>query len=152
MSTLENQILQLESFIKDADVINPKISKRGVDWHIEHTLRVLEEVCTFLNTDKAAQLSGNINLTGRILLALKYFPRGKARAPKTVYNKEEVIRENLTPLLNKIKIEVAKIPQLPDTIQMKHPYFNILNKKRTIRFLETHTHHHIKIIQDILNK
>ena len=32
----------------------------------------------------------------------------------------------------------------------RHLIFGNLNKKRTIRFLQIHTAHHLKIIQDIL--
>ena len=79
-----------------------------------------------------------------------YIPRGKGKAPKQVAPKEEFTTEQLKPLLSTAKSNVDGLSTLDKIVNFNHPYFGVLNKKQTVKFLGIHTHHHLKIIKDIL--
>lgn len=44
-----NTIIQrLENAIPYADQIKPEVSQRGVDWHLEHALKIIASICNTL--------------------------------------------------------------------------------------------------------
>lgn len=85
-----------------------------------------------------------------LVFTLNKIPRGKIAAPKSVQPSsmitEELLKQQLTELSNDIK----QLEKLSATHYFEHPFLGNLNKKETIRFLETHTQHHLNIISDIL--
>ena len=85
-----------------------------------------------------------------ILFPIGYFPRGKARAPKYVLPPEIITLDDLNTQLLVAKENINTLNSLNKAMYFKHPIFGMLAKKQTLRFLEMHTNHHLKIINDIL--
>jgi hypothetical protein len=77
-------------------------------------------------------------------------PRGRAKAPKVVQPKANFNTETLKNHLEKGKTKLAELDTIGDKNYFEHPYFGHLRLKPTIKFLEIHTNHHLKIINDII--
>ena len=57
---------------------------------------------------------------------------------------------NLQLHVNKTRETIKGLETVSKDHFFPHPYFGNLKKKETIRFLEIHTNHHLKIIRDII--
>jgi len=107
-------------------------------------------VCKSIQASDPNKYDAKFNLSRNILLTLGRFPRGKAKAPKATLPSRTITKESLTKQLEEVRAEIPKIQSLSPNAYFYHPLFKKLNLKRTKRFLEVHTHHHVRIIQDIL--
>ncbi len=149
---LVNQINQLENYIPKADITNSSVSARGVDWHIDHILKVINVSLNVLKKSNEEDYKWSFNLYKSVFLTVGTFPRNRVRAPKVVNNKADILKGELEIQISEAKLNCNEIKDLPAKSNFKHPFFGVLTKKETIRFLEVHTNHHIKIIKRILKK
>ena len=150
MSSLKTLLSELESKIEHCDVSNLDISKSTVGWQIDHSLRVVNGVISQLKNSNPEDYKWKFNFKRLLIFSLNKIPRGKATAPKSVQSFEKIFRINL---INQIEISkklIADLDNLHKNSNFKHPYFDVLNLKQTIKFLNIHTNHHLKIVNDIL--
>ncbi|GGI55938.1 DinB family protein [Winogradskyella haliclonae] len=148
-SKLDSYIKQLETHIPEYEISNSKISKSTVGWQIDHSLKVINGIIGLLKdapTDKTPKL----RFSGRLFLTLGYIPRGMGKAPKHVLPPEHIEKIQLDEQLAMAKELVPELKNVNTKATFKHPYFGILTKQQSIRFIEVHTKHHLKIIKDIL--
>jgi len=146
---LINYINEIESYIPKHESKNLVVSKSTVGWQIDHSLKVINGIIAALKdapTDKTSKLT----LLGHFCLTTRYIPRGKGKAPKRVLPPDHIEEKQLYKQLTSAKFLVPKIQSIDSKATFKHPYFGVLSKKQTIRFIEVHTNHHLKIIRDIL--
>lgn len=151
MPLLQKELLKLEKEIENSDKIAINVSSSNVAWHLDHSLKVIHRVCNFLIESDPSDYAWKFN-KWRLLVFLKGdFPRGKARAPKQVLPPKIIT-------INAIKTQLKEVQQLLIAVDKSskksyfdHHIFGKLHNKKTVRFLEIHTNHHIKIIDDILN-
>lgn len=149
--TLENQLATIESYIPSFKEENPKVSKATVGWQLDHSLKVINNVLITMQKSDASTYINNFKLSGRILLLIKSFPRGKAKAPKRVVATKAITEKDLITQLAQAKENIKLFPALAKNAYFKHPMFGNINKTRVLAFLETHTNHHLKIVKSILN-
>ncbi|WP_299116231.1 DinB family protein [uncultured Winogradskyella sp.] len=150
-SKLDSYIKQFETYIPEYEVSNSKVSKSTVGWQIDHSLKVINGVINALKnapTDKKSKLT----MPGRFCLTLRYIPRGKGKAPKYVLPPEHIEKAHLDEQLLMAKELVPQLKTINTKATFKHPFFGILTKQQTIKFIEVHTKHHLKIVKDILKK
>lgn len=140
----------LESHIQNQGTSNTKISKENVAWHIDHSLKVINNVSSALKTSDPNTYSNNFSLLGKVFFTLGFFPRGKAKAPKHVKPPEIILKKDLIAQINEAQANIRSITSLDKNAHFKHPIFGNVNTKRVPRFLIMHTTHHLKIINDIL--
>lgn len=152
MKELLNKINVLESKIPNKDITEDSVSKSSVGWHIEHSLLVINQVLSQLEKSNTNTFKRDFNLTKIVLFFLNKFPRGKAKAPKTVIPKGDFSKESLLKSAELAKINFNKIETFDRNSNFNHPYFGSLNLKDTLKFLNIHTQHHLDIIDDIVNK
>ncbi|WP_299063510.1 DUF1569 domain-containing protein [uncultured Polaribacter sp.] len=148
---LETKINLLERSISKSDLINTTVSKVNVAWHIDHSLKVINAVVKTMQNSDPKLYKDNFTFLGKILLLLKYFPKGKAQAPKHVKPPEIILKSAIIDQLETAKQNLSEIVNLDENAFFKHPLFGNINKKRVVRFLNVHTNHHLKIIKNILN-
>ena len=148
--TLENRLALLESYILNYEDINKNVSKVSVAWHLDHSLKVINAVVKSMENSDIALYENNFKLIGKVLLKLGFFPRGKAKAPKYVKPPEVILKSAIIAQLEEAKQNIKAIPNLDKNAYFKHPLFGNTNKFRVVRFLDTHTNHHLKIVQSIL--
>ncbi len=147
---IEALLSELESAIPQLEKINEDVSKVSVGWQIDHSFNVILAICKTIQASDPVKYEASFNLKRNLLLMIGTFPRGKAKAPKTTIPTGEITQEGLRKKLDAVKAEIPKIQSLHPDAYFYHPLFKKLNLKRTQRFMEVHTNHHLKIINDIL--
>lgn len=148
---LEKELNELEGMMEFATLQSEQVSKRGIDWHLDHCLRIINNVSDILKKSDPKDYKWKFNLTRFFIFAKGAIPRGKARSPKAVNNKEAIKVEDLHAMLSDARMKVKDLKELPENANFKHPYFGYINRDKTIKFLSLHTTHHYKIMKDIKN-
>ncbi|TXD83701.1 DUF1569 domain-containing protein [Subsaximicrobium wynnwilliamsii] len=143
---------KLENHLENQSASNPKISKSNVAWHIDHSLKVINNVSISLQTSDSSTYKNNFSFLGKVFFTIGFFPRGRARAPKHVVPPETILEEDLLTQIKKAKSNIESIEGLDKNAYFKHPFFGNINTPRIYRFLFMHTNHHVKIINDIMAK
>ncbi len=142
---------QLESNLIDFEKTNPSVSTATIGWQIDHCYLVINEVVVQIKKSNPKEYKWKFN-KNRFLVQtlLRKIPRGKVRAPKGVRPFEENNLEHLRRQLEITRNNVAELENLEAKNYFSHPFMGDLNLKSTVDFLELHTKHHLKIIEDIL--
>lgn len=149
-SAIENRLQLLESYIPNSETLNTKKSKANVAWHIDHSLKIINAVVKNMATSDSNLYRNNFSLLGKFFLKIGYFPRGKAKVPKQLTSPKIILKEDIITQLKEAKQHIKKIESLHKNAYFKHPLFGHVNTSRVVRFLDTHTNHHLKIIKSIL--
>jgi hypothetical protein len=151
MQNLQNLISQLESKISQFETTNLAVSGGSVGWHIEHSLKTIDQIVTACKNSNPSEYQWHFNFKRFLILTVaKKIPRGKAKAPKIVRPEGDISTESLTLSLEKVKENLKNWESLDKNANFPHPFFGVLNKKETENFLVLHTKHHLIIIKDIL--
>ncbi|PQJ80203.1 DUF1569 domain-containing protein [Polaribacter porphyrae] len=148
--SLEHKLNEIESYITQFEKSKLKISKATVGWHLDHSLKVINGVITTMKTSDVGSYKDNFSFLGKVFFTIGHFPKGKAKAPKRVLPPKIILKEDIINQLVIAKKNIQDISSLNENAYFKHPIFGNINKVRVVRFLETHTNHHLKIIKSIL--
>ena len=149
---LKQLLSRIENNIANKDFKNEQVSTSTIGWQLDHSLKVITRVSEATIHSNPDTYKYEFKPIRTVLLTLGAFPRGKAKAPKIVLPPEDITTEDLQHQLKNAHESLKILVSLPKTSHFKHPLFGMLTKKQTIRFLEIHTKHHLKIIRDILKK
>ncbi len=149
MNKLQGQLNELETKISKQDICNNDVSKSTVGWHIEHILLTINIIIEEVKKSNPANYKWSFKLPKILVFSMNKIPRGRAKAPKIVLPKtynELTLNEHL-----KIsKLNIQDLENISSGNYFNHPYFGNLKLDKTIKFLEIHTNHHLKIINDII--
>ena len=143
-------VKELESYIAVKDKRNDAVSKSDIAWQIDHSLKVINLVSKSFMNSKPELYKSNFNKWRLLLFTLGYIPRGKAKAPKIVKPPEIILTEDLNSQFQLAYKNIESLKFANNNAHFTHFVFGVLNKKRTLRFLQLHTTHHLKIIRAIL--
>lgn len=149
---LKTRIKELEDNLNYINVENQSISQRGVDWHLDHSLKVIIGILKTLQLSNPKDYSYKFNYLRTFCLTFYYLPRGKAKAPKAVNNEGEIQINDIKKQIEISRSLLKNIESLNVNSYFKHPYFGLLNLKQSLKFIVIHTNHHLKIINEIKNK
>ena len=152
MKRISELLNQLESNIANSDTVNTDVSAASAAWHIEHCLLVLNGVIEATRNSSPADYKWKFNFTRLVVYTMNKFPRGKAKAPDRVRPVGVIDIERLRKSIEMVRPKIEILNTLKPNNFFLHPYFGKLNLKNTVKFLEIHTNHHLKIINDILGK
>ena len=150
MKKILSQLAELEHNIANASITNTTISQVPVGWHIEHSLLVINKVVETLEKSNPADYKSKFSFLKIVIFITKKIPRGKVKAPKHVQPSNNYTTESLTQHIQLAQAAINKISLLQPNNHFDHPIFGKLNVKQVIPFLTIHTHHHLKIITDII--
>ena len=151
LQKLQSLLLEIESNIINKNIKDSNISKATVGWQLDHSLKVFNVVCGVLAESNPSDYSSKLNTKRWLIFTLGTFPRGRAKAPQKVVSKNINISEKeLHQQLERAKTGLNIIKTLEPHAFFKHHVFGNLSKKQTMRFLEIHTNHHLKIVREIL--
>ena len=151
MQNLHLLVNQLESNISQFETTNHSVSGGSVGWHIEHSLKTIDQIITACKNSNPVNYQWQFNFKRFLIMSIaKKIPRGKARAPKIVRPEGDINQETLAVSVSKVRENLIGWKNLNKNANFPHPFFGVLNKKETENFLVLHTKHHLMIIQDIL--
>jgi hypothetical protein len=129
------------------------VSGWSVGQQLDHLLQVARRSLDVVAAG-SPPLARGINVTGRILLAVGWFPRGVGKSPKTVLPEDaaplEALASRVPPIrsvYSAVRADRALLARREPVL--KHPYFGGLTPKQALAFLVCHTGHHLKIVRDI---
>ena len=152
MKKLIQTIALLEARIPDYEKRNVKVSNATVGWQIAHSLKTIFEIVQAVKKSDSNTYYWQFNKSRGFIKILNFIPRGKAKAPKVVLPAENINEQDLYNSLQKVRESLSDWDKLDKNKYFLHPFFGNLNKKNTVWFLQLHTKHHLKIINDICNK
>jgi len=150
MKNLEKLLDQLESRISLFEKENIAISKSNVGWHIEHSLLTLNGVTKFLVHSNPKDYKWKFNFIRILVLKTRKIPRGRAKAPKVVVPTITIDELSLLNHITQTRNSLLELEIISKDHYFEHPFFGKIKRNDTIRFLEIHTNHHLKIIEDII--
>ena len=150
MEKLNALLDSLEKEIPNQQVLIPAVSQGSVGWHIEHCLLTITGIMDALHKSNPANYKWRPNLKRFIIHTIGIFPRGKVKAPASIQPAAGFNAASLQIHLDVAREKLKTLNGLDPNHYFKHPLFDNLNVKPTIRFLQIHTHHHLKIIKDIM--
>jgi len=151
MESLKITIQQLLSKTNQADKLTEKVSNASVGWHIDHSLMVLNKVLSQLENSDEKDYQSSFNKNRFIVFLLNRIPVGKGKAPEAVKPTEIFDQEKTARFGEKALEKNEASANWHKNKNFNHPIFGMLNKKQTLKFLNIHTNHHLKIIIKIIN-
>lgn len=152
MKSILALINELENKLPFAAQKNERVSQVTVGWHLEHSLLALIKMITAVEHSNPADYKRKFNIKRSIVLTLGKIPRGRAKAPDSVKPVEAINMDNIRGLIEKAKQKAALFENLSHDHFFTHPVFDDVKVKQARKIIAIHTHHHIKIINDILKK
>lgn len=149
---VKRQLNTIRTLIDSFDKKNDQISAVTIGWQLDHTLKVINGVCysVILSDPKAYKWDFNANRLW--IFNIKKIPRGKAKAPKKVIASGEVTKNDLLKQLEKAIKLFDRLIKQENNAFFTHHVFGNLNLSNSIKFIEIHTDHHLKIAKEILAK
>lgn len=150
MKKLHHLLDELKAYTVTFEKKNVSVSNSTVGWHIEHSLKTIEQIVLAITKSEPKKYKWTFNVNRILILNIfKSIPRGKGKAPKIVMPDALISSKSLLMSFENVENLLKNWEQLPKQAYFPHPYFGDLNKKATERFLTLHTYHHLKIIKDI---
>ena len=148
---LQKQFDQLENYLNKGDLLASEISKKGIYWHVDHCVRILEGIPEAMRTSKEEDYQHKSNLSKLIIMNTGWIPRGKGKSPKHVLPDEtQLDADTIHKRSDRAWHQVNSVSDLPDTAHFRHPLFGSLKRDKALRFMKIHTNHHLKIMRDIV--
>lgn len=150
MKKLHHLLDELKEYTVTFEKKNVSVSSSSVGWQIAHSLKTIEQIVLAITKSDPNKYKWSYNFNRILILyILKSIPRGKGKAPKVVMPDAVISSESLLMSFENVENLLKNWEQLPKQAYFSHPYFGLLNKKETERFIFLHTYHHLKIIKDI---
>lgn len=147
---LNEHLIKIEKYLPHYESTHTNVSQATVGWQLDHALKVLNSVLAILAKTDPKKYKNSFNFKRSVIFATGKFPRGKAKSPKQVLPPEIIKLEDLLAQLSEARKNVKTIISIDKHTFFIHHIFGTLNKNQTLRFLDIHTNHHLKIVDDIL--
>ncbi|SDL13478.1 hypothetical protein SAMN04488034_102396 [Salinimicrobium catena] len=152
LDLIQAQLNEMKEYISEKDIKNSSVSSAPVEWHLSHSLKVINNIISSLESSDPGNFKKEFSFWKVVIFLTRKIPRGRARSPKAVLPPEDITLEHLKGEWSKAKQNVSLINSFPGKAHFEHPYFKHLDRNQTKKFLEIHTEHHLKIIREILEK
>jgi hypothetical protein len=150
MTNLTALIDRLESHIPHNEVADPNVSRGPVGWHIAHSLLTINVVADALVSSKPEEYQWKFDWRRSFLLAFGNIPRGKIRAPQAVQVEQAPDKAALAAQVTATREKIKALDDLQPKNFFTHPFLGKIKLKPARRFMCIHTHHHLKIIEDLV--
>ncbi len=151
LQKLTAQLSEIAQHLPAFTTVNNKVSQVSAGWHLSHSMLTLRRIIETIAASDPAGYKRSFSFAKLLVFATNNIPRGKGRAPKTVLP-TDINEIALEQQLHELKTLVALLNTLDPNQYFAHPYFGDLKLQEVIHFMEIHTRHHLKIVQDILGR
>ena len=148
---LKEQLNSIEQLIEQRTLIDTSVSKVEVAWHLDHMLKTINGIYDSLKHSDTNNYAWNLNFSRSFVYLTGTIPRGRAQSPESVRPPDVILEKDLFAQLSEARKKMSQVGQLSENANFNHPVFDQLDRDQSIRFIEIHTNHHLKIIDDILN-
>ncbi len=145
-----DRLARLKDFYPHLETRSPGLSDWSVAMQIEHILRARIVMYMALERSTPGEKKKKLTPVGRLIFAAGRFPRGRAKSPKVALPSDSIDEVDLDRLFIKAQEWDSKIPNVDERAWFKHPYFGILDRDATVKCVEIHDYHHIKIIEEMI--
>ncbi len=137
------------------DARAPQVSAWNVRQQVDHSLKVLDRISRTLEERKLVDGPGP-SRQGHVVLLFGIIPRGRAKSPESVLPEERdapQLSEATTAVRKRLaELEHDKAFLCEHRRFFRHPFLGSFSPAQALRFLEVHTSHHLKIVNDITAK
>ncbi|WP_344927411.1 DUF1569 domain-containing protein [Aquimarina addita] len=149
---MDSKLYDIAYLIQFKDLERTNVSKVSIAWHLDHSLKVINKIYAVLKSSDPSVYKNRFSLSRTFSFLLGYIPRGTAKSPASVLPPYKIKTEEILSQLEEARINLKELEILDQNANFVHPVFGHLNIKQAKRFLELHTKHHLKIVNDILKK
>ena len=149
---LSKQIKEIELLIPKHKNTNPTVSKASVGWHLGHMIKVINGIYMALSQSDPHAYKSDFNILRKLIFTAGTFPRGVAKAPKSMRPPDIILTEDLYQQLDEASKHLPNFESLHINQFFNHYIFGALNREKAKRFIIIHTNHHLSIIRDIIKK
>ena len=149
---MDKFLQELETKIAQREVLNAKVSQVPVAWHLDHILKSINGIYAEMEASNPDDYQYKFNINRLVIFLTGIMPRGKGKAPDASKPPEIIETEDLYTQLAMAKQNLAKVDALSENSHYIHYIFGTLNRQKSKRLIEIHTHHHLKIVRDILGE
>jgi hypothetical protein len=150
ISKLEALLNELEIVMPQHEVLKMEVSKASIGWQIEHSLLTIDGIIGVLKKSKPIDYRWRFNIPRVLIFTSGKMRRGLAQSPDVVTPKSNFNIETLQWHINQTKEKIKLLFSLHANQYFTHRFLGMLNLKSSIKFLEIHTNHHLRIIFDIM--
>ena len=150
--TLKAQLNEIEKLIEKRDVKNEAVSKADIAWHLDHMLKTMNGISKAMENSDPANYESSFNMMKLMSLGIGYIPRGTAQAPESVRPPDNILTQDIISQLADARQNIEMANALNKNAYFNHFVFGNLNRPTSLRLLEVHNKHHLKIVRDILGE
>ncbi|MCE9594426.1 MAG: DUF1569 domain-containing protein [Planctomycetes bacterium] len=127
-----------------------RISRWSVGMHVHHCALSVSAIVTELERSVPPPPFAWRSWIGRIVVWRGRLPRGRAQAPEQVQPSVEASPEQLLELLDAAARDIERARGLSADRWFGHFALGVLPRDRALRFVEVHTLHHARIVEELL--
>lgn len=149
---LDAELMTIQNYFGQREGNNPQVSEANVAWHLDHSLKTINRICEALIASNPEDYHSKFNIQRIVVHTTGRIPRGAAQSPQSVRPPDVILLDSLRWQLEAARTNLDKISALEEHAFFAHPVFDQLDRDQTRRFLDIHTNHHLKIIEDILDE
>lgn len=149
---LEKELDRLEAYIDQRDSLSSEVSAVPVAWHLDHMLKLVIAINGALQYSDPAQYHYRFKPVRSVVFTMGRFPRGVAESPASVRPPETILTKDIYAQLATARALLSSFADMDKKQSFNHPIFGLLNRRRTVKFINIHTRHHLRIVRDILRE
>lgn len=155
LARIRTQFERMRALAREGELSahNERVSAWCLAEQLDHTTKVTASIVDVLGDPNAQRREGGINVIGRLVLRFGWIPRGVGKSPKR-FRGAPAVAADLDGAIDRVArafdalpfdaLRKSRVPLVP------HPRFGSLTPPQALRFIEVHTQHHLKIIDDIV--
>jgi hypothetical protein len=147
---LNAEVAEMRTAADRYDVSAPEVSSWTVGMHIQHCCLAMTGVCDALLASEPPPPRARRSLLTAAVFTTGRIPRGRAQSPDQVIPTPGISREELDARLDASAERLSAAADADSRKWFRHFAFGAMDRDRTLRFIQIHNRHHLRIIADIL--
>ncbi|MEO0573081.1 MAG: hypothetical protein AAF039_15340, partial [Bacteroidota bacterium] len=100
---LDGQLLEVEHYFAQRDVQNEAISQANIAWHLDHTLKTINNITENLKVSDPEEYQSKFNFQRIVVHTTGIIPRGEAQSPQRARPPDTILLDSLQLQLNRAR-------------------------------------------------